>query len=94
MEVNRVNSTASLAAAMPSQGETKLQLAQAVQAVNGAKLFGHDSELTFVLDRETRRTVVQLVDRDTRKLIRQIPAEYVLRLAQDAESKRLAEVQL
>lgn len=87
MEVNKVNSTASLTAIASMEGSGRPQvdpeLVQAVQAVNGAKLFGYDSELTFAMDRETRRFVVRLVDRDTRKLIRQIPAEYVLRLAQD-----------
>ncbi len=91
MEVNKINASAVNQAAMPSQSENRLQtkpeLAQAVTAVNGSKLFGQDSELTFAMDRETRRTVVRLVDRDTRKVIRQIPPEYVLRLAADLRSQ-------
>jgi uncharacterized FlaG/YvyC family protein len=42
-------------------------------------LFGHDNELTFVLDRASRRAVVRIVNRDTHEVIQQIPAEYVLR---------------
>jgi flagellar protein FlaG len=87
MEVNKVNSTASFTAIVPESGAGRPpvdpELVQAVQAVNGAKLFGYDSELTFAMDRETRRFVVRLVDKDTRKVIRQIPAEYLLRMAQD-----------
>jgi flagellar protein FlaG len=59
------------------------ELIQAVRAVNAAELFGHDNELTFVMDRETHRAVVRIVNRDTREVIQQIPAEYVLRLAEE-----------
>lgn len=65
------------------------ELIQAVKAVNVAELFGQNSELTFVLDRETHRPLVRLVDRDTNEIIRQIPPEYVLRIA--AELRELAE---
>ncbi len=59
------------------------ELIQAVKAVNVAELFGQNSELTFVLDRETHRPVVRLIDRKTNEVIRQIPPEYVLRMAQE-----------
>jgi uncharacterized FlaG/YvyC family protein len=58
-------------------------LIQAVRALNAAELFGQNSELTFVLDRDTRRPVVRLVDRKTNEVIRQIPPEYMLRMASD-----------
>lgn len=82
MEVNRVNTTT-----VPpnSVTETKMpavpELTQAVKAVNGAKLFGQDTELSFLMDRESKRFVVRLVEKDSRKIIRQIPAEQVLRWA-------------
>ena len=86
MEVNRVNNVP-LAAVQPAQAEAWQQaspeLAQAVSAVNGSKLFGEDSELTFAMDRESRRLVVRLVDRKTRKVIRQIPPQYLLAIAED-----------
>jgi uncharacterized FlaG/YvyC family protein len=85
MEVNNVNSTAVLLASPVA--ETKLlaapELPQAVKAVNAAKLFGQDAELSFVMDREAKRLVVRLVNRDTRKVIRQVPAEEVLRTAEE-----------
>ena len=83
MEVNKANSTP--VPLVNSAVETKLhvapELTQAVKAVNGAKLFGQDSELSFLMDRESKRFVVRLVDKNTRKLIRQIPAETILRQA-------------
>ena len=57
-------------------------LIQAVKAVNAAELLGQDSELTFVFDRASRRAVVRIVNRETREVIRQVPDEYVLRLAE------------
>ena len=65
------------------------ELIQAVKAVNVAELFGQNSELTFILDRETHRPLVRLVDRNTNEVIRQIPPEYLLRMA--AELRELAE---
>jgi uncharacterized FlaG/YvyC family protein len=83
MEVNRVNTTT-----VPPQtvAETKIpvapELTQAVKAVNSAKLFGQDTELSFLMDRESKHFIVRLVEKDTHKVIRQIPAEQVLRWAE------------
>ena len=59
------------------------EVVQAVKAINAAEMFGSDSELTFMMDRMTQRPVIRLVDRETKDVIRQIPPEYVLRMAQD-----------
>jgi uncharacterized FlaG/YvyC family protein len=58
-------------------------LIQAVKALNGSELFGHDSELTFVFDRHTQKALVRVVDKRTREVIMQIPAEQVLRMARE-----------
>ena len=58
-------------------------LIQAVKALNAAELFGQNSELSFLVDRNTQRPVIRLVDRKTREIIRQIPPEYLLRLAEN-----------
>ena len=58
------------------------ELIQAVKAVNVAELFGQNSELTFLLDRETHRPIIRLVDRKTKDVIRQIPPEYLLNMAE------------
>jgi flagellar protein FlaG len=91
MEVNKVDSALTKLAIAPVQSATRLQttpeLTQAVTAVNAAKLYGQDSELTFAMDRESRRMVIRLVDRKTREVIRQIPAEYVLRMAADLKNR-------
>ena len=69
--------------ASPETRSENRELIQAVRALNATELFGQNSELTFVLDRETRRPLVRIVDRDTGEVIRQIPPEYALRMAED-----------
>lgn len=59
------------------------QLIKAVKAVNAAEVFGENTELVFVLDRQTRRPLLRLVDVRTKEVIRQVPPEVVLRLADD-----------
>jgi uncharacterized FlaG/YvyC family protein len=71
------------AAPMPAaqQAENR-QLIQAVHAVNASEMFGEDSELTFSFDRRTKHAVMRLVNRKTKEVIRQIPGEHVLRMAE------------
>ncbi|SPE36356.1 hypothetical protein SBA3_2410006 [Candidatus Sulfopaludibacter sp. SbA3] len=87
MDVNRINGAAAMPATAPvsdfARTDINPALAQAVTAVNGAKLFGQDSELTFAMDRETKHMVVRLVDKNTRHVIRQIPPQSILQLAED-----------
>jgi uncharacterized FlaG/YvyC family protein len=59
------------------------QVVQAVKAVNGTEMFGPENELRFQKDPESRRMVLRVVNRKTREVVSQVPAEYVLRLAQD-----------
>jgi flagellar protein FlaG len=59
------------------------ELIQAVKALNAAEVFGDKNEVTFILDRETHRPVVRIIERSTNQVIRQIPPEYALRMAED-----------
>ena len=56
---------------------------QAVRAINASGNLGEDRELVFSLDRQTRRPVIKIVNRDTKEVLRQIPNERVLQLADD-----------
>jgi flagellar protein FlaG len=58
------------------------QLLQAAQSVNESGVLGQN-QLVFMLDRETHRPVIRVVDRTTQQVITQIPPEYVLQLAQN-----------
>ncbi|HLI87025.1 MAG TPA: flagellar protein FlaG [Bryobacteraceae bacterium] len=59
---------------------------QAVKAVNASEMFGQENELVFQMDRQAKRMVVQIVNRQTKEVISQIPPEYVLRLSEDMKS--------
>ena len=67
-----------------NQISQRRELIRAVKALNQTELFGENNELTFVLDRYSHKPVVRLVDRNTREVVRQIPTEQVLRMADDA----------
>lgn len=89
MEIGRIDAIGELPAVSatspltPQQRVEQRQLVQAVQAVNGAQLFGESTELTFAFDRYTKMPVMRIVDKETKEVIRQVPPEYVLRLAED-----------
>ena len=68
----------------PEQRAENRELILAVKAVNSSELLGYDSELAMFVDRETRKPVVRLVDKETKEVIRQIPAEHVLQMARYA----------
>jgi flagellar protein FlaG len=61
------------------------QVLQAAKTVNDSGVLGKN-ELVFIVDRQTHRPVLRLVDRDTHQVVSQIPPEYVLRLAQNLGS--------
>jgi flagellar protein FlaG len=61
------------------------QLVHAVRSLNRAEFFGQKNELTFTIEPKTRRTIMKVVDKETGEVIRQLPPEYVLRLAEDAK---------
>ena len=69
-------------ASIQIQAENR-DIIQAVRAVNASAELGNDNELTFSLDRQTRRTVIKIVNRTTKEVVGQIPNEQVLRLAED-----------
>jgi flagellar protein FlaG len=62
------------------------EIIRAVRAVNASAMLGEKNELTFFLDRQTRRPVIKIVNRETNEVVEQIPNEQVLRLAEDLKS--------
>jgi uncharacterized FlaG/YvyC family protein len=80
----QVSSAAAPAPTTPvDQAAENREVIQAVKALNGTEMFGHDNELLFQKDRQTNRMVIRVVNKRTQEVISQIPPEYVLRLAQD-----------
>jgi len=66
----------------PREAAERRELVKAVRAINETRLLGEDREVTFGLDRESRKTVLKIVNRETQEVIRQIPSEEVLHLAE------------
>jgi uncharacterized FlaG/YvyC family protein len=91
MEISAVNRTdAALpvaAATVPSEtANQNREVVQAVKAVNQSEMFGQGEELSFQMDSSTKHLVVQIINKDTKEVISQIPPEYVLRMAQSLKN--------
>jgi uncharacterized FlaG/YvyC family protein len=94
MEINGSSAAAAAAAAAalatipppervpPEQAAANHELIQAVKAVNEAGTFGENNEITFQIDRNSHLPVVRIIDRTTNEVVEQMPAEYILQLAQ------------
>lgn len=92
MDVNALNritqALPAVATAIPvDQASENRQVVQAVKALNKSEMFGEENDLVFQRDPETRRMVVKVVNRNTKDVVSQIPAEYLLRLADDLNQK-------
>ncbi len=86
--INRLVQPASAPVAPVEQPAEHREIIQAVKALNAAEMFGQENELLFHLDRQARRIVIQVVNRQTHEVVTQLPPEYVLRLAEDLRSPR------
>jgi uncharacterized FlaG/YvyC family protein len=94
MEITGASAAAATLAAIPTpervppeQAAANRGLIQAVNAVNEAGTFGDNNEITFQIDRNSHLPVVQIIDRATKEVVDQIPAEYILELAQSLGEK-------
>lgn len=64
------------------------EVVQAVKALNGTEMFGEDNQLRFQKDPQTGRMVVRVVNNKTQEVVSQIPAEYLLRLAEEIKQPK------
>jgi len=70
------------------QAATIAEVDNALNVVNKAAIFEQRS-LSFMVDEASGRSIIKVIDRSTDQLIRQIPSEELLKVAQDI--KRLQE---
>src|ERR1700727_1922059 len=91
MKIDATSTSASVEAPSSSSNSSKdsiqiqaenRQIVQAARAVNAAGALG-PNEITFSLDKNSRRMIVKIVDRVTNEVVGQIPAASILRLAED-----------
>lgn len=67
----------------PKERSQQDNLIKAVHSINQGKLAGENREMTYSLDPTTHRVVFKLVDTTTQEVIRQVPSEFLLRLAEE-----------
>lgn len=87
MDIGPMNHNSALPAAAPGipadRAAENREVIQAVRAVNNAAWFGDQNELTFQMDLRTHRMLMRVINRNTREVVDQYPAEYILRIAAD-----------
>ena len=88
MDINSVNGNMNVpVVAAPGLPAAKMaehrSIVQAVKATSETEMFGRDNLLMFQRDTETNRMVIQVINKKTHEVVSQIPAEYLLRLAED-----------
>jgi uncharacterized FlaG/YvyC family protein len=88
MDITGVNGVGQLPATAPAPAAPQhvaenRDIVQAVRAVNAASSFGDNNEVSFMLDRNTKLPVIRIVNKETKEVVQQIPAEYILQLAQE-----------
>jgi len=87
MDLTAINNAAASHAPAPAnplpQASEDRDIVQAVRAVNGAELFGQGTRLTIQRDPQSQRVVLKIVNQKTNEVVTEIPADSVLRLAED-----------
>ena len=79
--------TATTQAPTPSERAPEVrEMIENVKAINKSELLGNQNELSFTFDRTTKKPVIRIVDRETKKVIRTIPPEYLKRLTEELSS--------
>jgi uncharacterized FlaG/YvyC family protein len=63
-------------------------IVQSIKALNGAEMFGQDNQLVFQRDQFSHHMVVRVINRKSQEVVSQIPAEYLLRLAEDLKPQQ------
>jgi uncharacterized FlaG/YvyC family protein len=61
---------------------------QAVKALNQSEMLGQDNEMVFQMDRQAHRMVIQIINRNTKEVVSQIPPEYVLEMNEDLNQSK------
>lgn len=62
------------------------QLIQAAREISSSGVLG-DVEIAFAVDKISQRPVMRVVDRKTNEVLRQIPSEQALRLAEQLKNR-------
>ena len=87
MNIAAINSTSPAGPVEPSPAraltDEQRSLIRAVAAINASGTFGEDNQLTYSVDRQAHLVVVRLVNKNTGDVVQQMPAEYLVRMAEE-----------
>ena len=77
--------TAAVPAASQADPNMVRQIVTAIRGLNKSELLGQNRSLGFIRDPDSRRPVIQIMNRETGEVIDQIPAEVVLQMAAELD---------
>jgi flagellar protein FlaG len=84
-----INASVAVAPAVPvEKAAENREIVQALKALNGTEMFGHENLLVFERDQYSHRMVVRVINQDTHEIVSQFPSENVLRLAEDLKPQQ------
>ena len=72
----------------PTEVTERQRVVTAMRALSQDNMFGANRELTFSIDRTTRRMIIHVIDRETGEKVMQLPPEYILRLSANTSTGR------
>jgi flagellar protein FlaG len=81
--IGSINTSVATEVVQPQRlSEEDRTLIRAVKSVNASGLMGDSNEVTYMIDRASQRLVVRVVNRESGEVVNQIPAEYILKMAE------------
>ena len=82
-----VTPVTAVASRTPAERQSLRDVLNSVRSLNEAGVAGEGREIAFSIDRVTRLPVVKVVDVNSKEVVVQWPADYVLRLAANLEKQ-------
>ena len=74
--------------------DTVRQIIAGIQAMNRTQSLGTDRELAFAFDEQVRRVLIQIKDRTTGEVVREIPLKQILEMMQQLQKGKRQETNL
>jgi len=74
--------------------DTVRQIVAGIQAMNRTQSLGTDRELAFAFDEQVRRVLIQIKDRTTGEVVREIPLKQILEMMQQLQKGKRQETNL
>jgi uncharacterized FlaG/YvyC family protein len=73
--------------------DTVRQVVAGIRAMNRTQSLGTDRELAFAFDEQVRRVLIQIKDRNTGEVVREIPLKEILEMMKQIKGQKRAKAE-